>query len=89
MGDIVKNEHLIEQSEALIKAGKITAFSGALGTWVLENAQVISLTILFLGFVTGVFFSWRKDKYLAEQNERNRVEHDARMNRRATDMGAD
>tara|TARA_R110002072_G_C7694572_1_gene512620 strand:- start:183 stop:467 length:285 start_codon:yes stop_codon:yes gene_type:complete len=85
MNDVVKVDHIIEQSETLIKLSKIVTVGGALGTWMTENAQVISLTIVFLGYLTGLFFSRRKDKYLAEQNERHRVEHEARMTRRKTD----
>ena len=86
MDKIVNPDHIIEQSETLIKLSKVVTVGGALGTWMAENAQVISLTIVFLGYLTGLFFSRRKDKYLAEQNERHRVEHEARMNRRRTDL---
>tara|TARA_R110002124_G_scaffold236723_1_gene401946 strand:+ start:912 stop:1172 length:261 start_codon:yes stop_codon:yes gene_type:complete len=83
--DSFDDTHIIQQSATGVKVGTAAAFTGALGTWVLDHSVIISLTILFAGFVTGVFFSWRKDKYLKRECERREIEHELRMNRRMTD----
>jgi hypothetical protein len=79
VGNFVDDTHIIQQSATGAKIGAWTAVTGAMGTWVLDHSVIISLTILFAGFVTGVFFSWRKDKYLKRECERREVEHEYKM----------
>lgn len=73
---------IIEQSGVIAKAGAAASFTGAMGTWVLENSQFISLAILFGGFAVGVFFSWRRDKYLKRRDRREQIEHELRIQRK-------
>ena len=89
MSNLVDEAHIVQQSATGVKIGAWTAITGAMGTWVLDNAEIISLSILFGGFAMGVFFSWRKDKYLKRDCERKEIEHELRMNRRQTDLGED
>ena len=83
---LMNETHLIDQSGALAKAGAWTTLTGAMGTWVLDNAEIISLSVVVAGFAVGVFFSWRRDKYLQQANKREQIEHDLRMSRRMTDI---
>jgi hypothetical protein len=69
----------IQQSDIGAKLGAVTAFMGAMGTWILDHSEIISLSILFAGFAVGVFFSWRKDKYLKRECERREIEHEYKM----------
>ena len=79
MGNFVDDTHIIQQSATGAKIGAGMAGVGAVGTWVLDHSVIISLAILFAGFVTGVFFSWRKDKYLKRECERREIEHEYKM----------
>jgi hypothetical protein len=82
VGNFVDDTHIIHQSEIGAKIGAGTAFTGAMGTWVLNHSEFISLFILFSGFAVGVFFSWRRDKYLQRQDQRQQIEHELTLNNR-------
>jgi uncharacterized membrane-anchored protein len=83
--NVVGQAQHVDGGTAMKVGSGITVFS-AVSTWLTDNADLIGVIAILIGTTIGVAGFIQNRRIVLAREKREQIEHEARMNRRATDL---